>query len=89
MCVCGIERPCMGKCECGCSHDAGDLISWNLGYERGRVEASEDVARMRDVDEVCMEEIENDPQLNESHILIRRVDAQEVARGSGKHTWRI
>lgn len=88
MCVCGVERPCMGKCDCGCSHDAGSSIAWRLGYDRGRIEASEDVARMRDVDEVCMEEIENDPQLNESHILIRRVDAQEVARGSGKHTWR-
>jgi hypothetical protein len=71
----------MGKCQCGCGHDAGSLIAWNLGYARGRSEASEDISKMRDVDELCMEEIESDPSLNETYILVRRVDAQAVALG--------
>lgn len=82
MCTCGLDYPCMGKCSCGCGHDAGSLIAWNLGYAKGRKDASEDISNMKDVDELCMEEIENDPLLNETYILIRRVDAQAIALGS-------
>jgi len=84
MCNCGVEFSCYGGCECGCGHDSDSYVSWNLGYAQGRRDAGNSVNLMMDVDPGCMEEIESDPQLNESYILVRRIDAALVARGEGQ-----
>lgn len=82
MCGCGVLYAC-GGCDCGCGHTQDSYIAWKLGYSAGRLDAAESIGQMRDVDEVVMEEIESDPDLNETHILVRRIDAQLVARGDG------
>ena len=82
MCGCGIEEPCPG-CDCGCDHSLESYAAWQLGYRAGRLHAAQAVSKMRDVDEIVMQEIEDDPDLNETHILVRRVDAQLIARGDG------
>jgi hypothetical protein len=82
MCGCGVEYAC-GSCECGCGHNQDSYISWQLGYRAGRLHAAQSIAQMRDVDEAIMEEIESDPSLNEAYILVRRIDAELVARGDG------
>lgn len=61
--------------------DCDDSDQWRSGYVQGRRDAAEDISNMRDVDEGCMKEIEEDPLLDETYILVRRVDAQEVANG--------
>jgi hypothetical protein len=82
MCGCGIDHPCSG-CECGCGHNQDSFIAWQLGYRNGRLRAAQAISEMPDVDALIMEEIENDPDLNETYILIRRVDAALIARGDG------
>lgn len=82
MCGCGIEEPCMG-CDCGCDHSLESFAAWQSGYRVGRLRAAQAVSEMRDVDEIVMQEIEDDPDLNETHILVRRVDAELIARGDG------
>lgn len=82
MCGCGIEQPCSG-CDCGCEHSIESFAAWQLGYRAGRLHAAESVSQMPDVDIAVMEEIEKDPQLDETYILVRRIDAQLVARGDG------
>ncbi len=79
MCACGLAFACAGNCSCGCGHNGDSFVSWNLGYHQGRKDASAAISRMRDVDEVCMSEIESDPNLDETYILVRRVDAEKVA----------
>lgn len=82
MCGCGIDNPCTG-CDCGCDHTLESFAAWQLGYRAGRLTAAQAVSEMFDVDPGVMEEIEKDPDLNETHILVRRVDAELVARGDG------
>ena len=82
MCGCGVYRACSGDCWCGCSHTKNDYVSWQAGYHAGRHAAADAVEAMRDVDESIMQEIESDPDLDERHILVRRLDAEKTARGS-------
>lgn len=82
MCGCGIDEPCSG-CDCGCDHSLESYAAWQLGYRAGRLKAAEAVSQMPDVDATIMDEIENDPDLNETYILVRRVDAALLARGDG------
>ena len=82
MCGCGVDHPCSG-CECGCGHNQDSYIAWQLGYRNGRLRAALAISEMPDVDATIMEEIENDPDLNETYILVRRVDAALIARGDG------
>lgn len=82
---CGDLYPCDGNCSCGCPHSIETFKAWVTAYFKGRNDAAEDIARMRDVDEACMQEIESDPDLNESYILIRRTEAVKVAKGQDNH----
>lgn len=82
MCGCGVFKACQGECWCGCTHTKESYIYWQAGYHAGRLEASKDISKMRDVDEAIMQEIESSPDLDERYILIRRLDAENVAKGS-------